>query len=514
MKTDRLLALASRLPKRLHQPTERLIRKLPGIRTLMEEEYQKLLADMETSLHPYRGQVPAFPTLPETGLPPDEILALMAPLQEQESQRWQAGQVSGAVYHGDPEHIAFMNRVYALHSQMNLLHADLWPSGAKYEAEVVAMTASMLHSQEAQRLDPDVQVCGSVTSGGTESILMAMKVYRDRARAEKGIKNPNMVLPVTAHPAFDKAGQYFGIEVRRTPVDERFRARVEAMAQTMDKNTIALVGSAPGYPHGVIDPIPEMAQLAWERGVGFHTDACLGGFVIPWAEALGYPVPVIDFRLPGVTSISVDTHKYGYAAKGTSVILYRHPRLRRYQYFTATDWPGGLYASPTMTGSRPGALVAIAWAVMVKIGRKGYLDAARRLLETGDRIREGIESIPGLFILGDPLWILAFSSHEVNIYQVMDAMTQRGWNLNGLQFPPAVHIALTLPHTQPGVADRFLNDLADAVQEVRTQPATSGGMAPIYGLAASVPFRGMVDDLLRNYLDVLYKVDTPSRMEK
>ncbi len=505
MKTDRLLALASRLPKRLHQPTERLIRKLPGIRTLMEEEYQKLLADMETSLHPYRGQVPAFPTLPETGLSPEEILALMAPLQEQESQRWQAGQVSGAVYHGDPEHIAFMNRVYALHSQMNLLHADLWPSGVKYEAEVVAMTASMLHSQEAQRLDPDVQVCGSVTSGGTESILMAMKVYRDRARAEKGIKNPNIVLPVTAHPAFDKAGQYFGIEVRRTPVDEHFQARVEAMAQAMDKNTIALVGSAPGYPHGVIDPIPELAQLAWERGVGFHTDACLGGFVIPWAEALGYPVPVIDFRLPGVTSISIDTHKYGYAAKGTSVILYRHPRLRRYQYFTATDWPGGLYASPTMTGSRPGALVAIAWAVMVKIGRKGYLDAARRLLETGDRIREGIESIPGLFILGDPLWILAFSSHEVNIYQVMDAMTQRGWNLNGLQFPPAVHIALTLPHTQAGVADRFLNDLADAVQEVRTQPATSGGMAPIYGLAASVPFRGMVDDLLRDYLDVLFR---------
>ncbi len=506
MDTNKLLDLTSYLPKRLHGPMETIIRKLPGVQEMMEQEYQKMLADMEDSLHPYKDALPTFASLPERGLEGRDIVSMMAEVQTKETERWQAGYASGAVYHGDPEHIAFMNEIYAIHSQMNPLHADLWPSAVKYEAEVVTMTASMLNAEQAEKRHDDAAICGSVTSGGTESILLAMKTYRDWARATKGVKRPNVVLPISAHPAFDKAAQYFGIELRRTPVDQRFQADVGAMAKAIDKNTIALVGSAPGFPHGVIDPIPEMAELARQHGVGFHTDACLGGFIVPWAEQLGYPVPVIDFRNAGVTSISVDTHKYGYAAKGTSVVLYRHPDLRRYQYFTATDWPGGLYASPTMAGSKPGALIAVAWAVMIKIGRAGYLDAARRILETGDHIREGIESIPGLHVLGDPLWVIAFSSDEVDIYRVMDAMAHRGWSLNGLQFPPAIHIAVTLRHTQPGVADRFLEDLAAAVKEVREQPPSQGGMAPIYGMAASIPFRGMVDDILRRYMDMLYRL--------
>ncbi len=506
MDIDKLLTLTSRLPKRLHAPLEKGIRKLPGVQRLMEREYQAMLADMEKSLRPYDEHIPSFITLPEGGKDEEEVLSMMEQMQEAETKRWVEGYVSGTVYHGDPNHIAFMNRVYALHSQLNPLHADLWPSAVKYESEVVSMTAHMLNAQEAERLHPDTEVCGTVTSGGTESILMAMKTYRDWARAEKGIKHPNVVMPVSAHPAFDKAGEYFGIEIIRTPVGPDFRADVKAMKKAINKQTIALVGSAPGYPHGIMDPIPEMADLAYQKGVGFHTDACLGGFIVPWAEKLGYPVPVIDFRLPGVTSISVDTHKYGYTAKGTSVILYRHPNLRRYQYFTATDWPGGLYASPTIAGSKPGALIAVAWAVMVKLGQQGYLDAAQRILETGDIIREGIESIPGLYVLGDPLWVIAFTSDELNIYHVLDAMAHRGWRLSGLQFPPAIHIAVTLRHTLPGIAERFLSDLAESVNEVRANPATKGGMAPIYGMAASIPFRGMVDDILRHYLDLLYKI--------
>ena len=510
MDTQKLLDLTSLLPKRLHGPMEKIVRKLPGVQDMMEQEYQKMLADMEESLHPYKDTLPTFVSLPEQGLDNQDILSMMAQVQDKERERWQAGYASGAVYHGDPEHIAFMNDVYAIHSQMNPLHADLWPSAVKYEAEVVAMTAAMLNAREAEQLHKDAAICGSVTSGGTESILLAMKTYRDWARDVKGVKRPNVVLPVSAHPAFDKAAQYFGIELRRTPVDRRFQADVNAMARAIDKNTIALVGSAPGFPHGVIDPIPDMAALARHHEIGFHTDACLGGFIVPWAEKLGYPVPVIDFRNAGVTSISVDTHKYGYAAKGTSVVLYRHPDLRRYQYFTATDWPGGLYASPTMAGSKPGALIAVAWAVMIRIGQSGYQQAAKRILETGDLIREGIESIPGLYVLGDPLWVIAFGSEELDIYRVMDAMTQRGWSLNGLQFPPAIHIAITLRHTQPGVAERFLDDLTAAVNEVREQPARQGGMAPIYGMAASIPFRGMVDDILRRYMDMLYHLPDDS----
>ena len=506
MNIDKLLTLSTRLPKRMAGPLEAGLRKIPGVKGRLETEYGKLLADMENDLHPYDDLIPSFPALPETGLDAGEILAMMEKVQDKETARWSQGYASGAVYHGDPEHIAFMNRVYAMHSQMNPLHSDLWPSAAKYEAEIVAMTANMLNADKAQRLHPDAEICGAVTSGGTESILMAMKSYRDRARKEKGVKRPNIVLPVSAHPAFDKAAQYYGIQTVRTPVDRRFQADVGAMKKAINKNTIALVGSAPGFPHGVIDPIPQMSELAHKKGVGFHTDACLGGFIVPWAEKLGYPTPVIDFRLPGVTSISVDTHKYGYAAKGTSVVLYRNKELRRYQYFTAADWPGGLYASPTMSGSKAGGLIAVCWAVLAKLGQAGYLEAAKRILETGDQLREGIESIPGLRVLGDPLWVISFTSDTADIFRILDAMAHRGWSLNGLQFPPALHIAVTLRHTQPGVAERFLSDLAGAVKEVETQPKTSGGMAPIYGMAASIPFRGMVDDLLRRYLDLLYKV--------
>ena len=240
---------------------------------------------------------------------------------------------------------------------------------------------------------------GTVTSGGTESILLAMKTYRDWARERRGITDPNVVAPTTAHVAFDKAAQYFGFDLRRIPVGADFRGDVEEMEAAIDRHTIALVGSAPTFPHGVIDPIEPLADIALHRGLGMHTDACLGGFVLPFAERLGYPVPRFDFRVPGVTSMSADTHKFGYAAKGTSVVLYRGRKLRTFQYFTATEWPGGLYFSPTLAGSRPGALSAAAWAAMVATGEQGYLDATKRILEAAALIRKGIEDTPGL-----PCW--------------------------------------------------------------------------------------------------------------
>ncbi|MCF6243073.1 MAG: pyridoxal-dependent decarboxylase, partial [Bacteroidales bacterium] len=275
----------------------------------------------------------------------------------------------------------------------------------------------------------------------------------------------------------------------------------------VNKNTVVIAGSAPSFPHGIIDPIEEMSEIARKRKIGFHTDACLGGFVLPWAEKLGYEIPLFDFRLPGVTSMSADTHKYGYAAKGTSVVLYRNLNLRHYQFYTTADWPGGLYFSPTFAGSRPGALSAACWATLVSVGEKGYLDATERIMKTAETIKKGIDEIPELYILGNPLWVIAFGSKELDVYKVLDAMTSRGWSLNGLHKPSAVHIAITLRHTQSGVAERFVKDLKEAVTEVKAQPKTEGGMAPVYGLAASIPFSGAVDDLLKRYLDILYKVD-------
>jgi glutamate/tyrosine decarboxylase-like PLP-dependent enzyme len=216
-------------------------------------------------------------------------------------------------------------------------------------------------------------------------------------------------------------------------------------------------------------------------------------------------VPGFDFSVRGVTSMSADTHKFGYAAKGTSVVLYRGARLRSFQYFTATEWPGGLYFSPTLAGSRPGALSTACWAAMVATGEDGYLEATRRVLATGAAIRRGIQAIPDLRVLGDPLWVVAFASDTVDIYRVLEQMTRRGWSLNGLHKPPAVHICVTLRHTEPGVAERFLDDLRASVEEVRAEPPAGEGMAPLYGLAATVPFRGMVADLLKKYIDLLYR---------
>jgi len=481
---------------------DRRLKRIPAVRARLEQEYERLLDGMDADLHPYRDEFEAHRALPEEGLPQESVLEEMQALQERERERWQDGYVSGAVYHGEAGHIDFLNRVYALHSQSNPLHADLWPSAVKYEAEVVAMTAEMLGGGAVQA----GEVCGTVTSGGTESILLAMKTYRDWAREKRGVRRPEIVVPVTAHAAFEKAAQYFGLKLIQIPVDRAFRADVSAARRALNRNTVALVGSAPSFPHGTIDPIEELSELARSHGVPFHTDACLGGFILPWARELGYPVPGFDFRLPGVTSISADTHKFGYAAKGSSVILYRGRELRRFQFYAAADWPGGLYFSPTFAGSRPGALIAQAWAALLATGRTGYLEATRSILETAARLRQAIESVSGLVVLGDPLWVIAFTSEVCDIFEVMDYMAQRGWNLNGLYRPPAVHICVTLRHTQPGVVERFSADLQWAVAQAREHPQQSEGLAPVYGLAARIPLRGMVGDLLKRYLDLLYRV--------
>ncbi|HEY5250661.1 MAG TPA: aminotransferase class V-fold PLP-dependent enzyme [Acidimicrobiales bacterium] len=456
---------------------------------------------LEAELRPYRETHHTYRELPATGRPRAEILAEMRELAEGEEPKWRDGFASGAVYHGGSEHVEFLNEVYAINSQANPLHPELWPSAVKYEAEIVAMTGAMLGGGEAGV----ASVCGTVSSGGTESILLAMRTYRDRALAERGISDPEMLVPLSAHAAFDKAAHYFGIRTVPVPLGSDWRADVDAARELVTDNTIVIVGSAPGFPHGVIDPIEELSELALAHGVGFHTDCCLGGFVLPFAEKLGYRVPSFDFRLPGVTSISADTHKFGFAAKGTSVILYRHRDIRQYQYYRSATWMGGLYYSPTFAGSRPGAISAECWAAMLAFGQEGYLVAAQAILEAGATIRQGVESIPGLYVLGDPLWVIAFASDELDIYAVMDQMSQRGWSLNGLQQPPAAHICVTLRHAQPGIADRFVADLASSVEVVRGQPGAAGSMAPIYGMTGAVNTRGTVEELLARYGDLQFK---------
>ncbi len=505
MKVERLLE--NPLVRRAPRATEWLLSKLqkvPAARRRIDEAFDALLSPLRRELRPYAQVVPTYDRLPDVGRRPDEVLAHLDEMARRETERWSTGRVSGAVYHGGEEHAAFMTEVYRRFGQTNPLHPDVWPSLSKFEAEIVAMAADMLGADEARR-SHGADVCGTVTSGGTESILLAMKTYRDRALAQ-GRRGPfDIVVPATAHAAFDKAGAYFGIRVKKVPVGPDFRADPAAMARAITPRTIAMAASAPSFPHGVIDPIETLSNLARANEIGFHTDACLGGFVLAFADAAGIEVPPFDFRLPGVTSMSVDTHKYGYAPKGTSVVLYRDRALRRHQYYVATEWPGGLYFSPTLAGSRPGAPVAQCWATMVRMGREGYRAAARSILQTGRRIREGIEAIEGLHVLGDPLWVIAFGSDEVDVYRVLEAMGRRGWSLNGLHHPPCVHLAVTLRHVRPGVADAFLRDLRASVEEARQAPSGEETLAPIYGMAATVPTRGLVGEMLRRYVDLLYE---------
>lgn len=467
-----------------------------------------LLAPLDALMHPYRGKLPGFECLPAHGMKREEVLALFQQLSELETGRWRDGYASGSVYNGDPEHIAFMNQAYALNSQANQLHTDIWPSAAKFEGEIVSMTAHMVGAGQttAPFGSPD-GVCGSVTSGGSESILMAMKTYRDYAREKRGITQPELVVPVSAHAAFHKASQYFCIDLKITPLDDQFRADVHAIRDAITSNTIAVVGSAVNFPYGTIDPLADIAALAHERQIGMHVDGCLGGYFLPWVEKLGHDVPAFDFRLPGVTSMSVDTHKYGFAPKGTSVVLYRGHELRQFQYFTTGDWPGGLYHSPTLSGSRPGGLSAACWASLVSFGEAGYKDATRQILAAATTMKDGVRSIPELKLLGDRTYgVFAFGSDELDIYQVLDQLSARHWALTGLQHPAGIHVSTTLRMAQPGVAERFVSDLRASVKAVQENPNAEGGFAPIYGLAASIPDKTIVHEMLRKLMDVYYRL--------
>ena len=417
--------------------------------------------DFIDGFYPYRRETTAYRAIPDEPLKRADILAEITGMAHREDEMGDEGKVSGSLYCGDHEHYDYLGEVFNQFSHANILQRDMYPSATKFEAEIIAMTLSMLHGSAAGS-----DVCGVVSSGGSESLITAMYSYREQAREERGVTKPNFVMPNTAHVALDKGGHWMDVEVRHAPIGPDFRADVSAMADMVDDQTIAVLGSAGSYPYGLIDPIEEISELALSKGIGMHVDGCLGGFVWPWAEELGYDIPLWDFRVPGVTTISADTHKYGYALKGTSTLLYRTKELRKRQYFTYPTWPGGLYLSPGLAGSRSGGLVASTWAAMVTTGRSGYLAAAKGILETAAKLRAGVDDIEGIAVMGDPKFLVAFQSVEegLDIYLVNDALKEAGWRLNSLQLPPALHFCVTRPNTKPGIIEKFIEDLRAAVQ--------------------------------------------------
>jgi glutamate/tyrosine decarboxylase-like PLP-dependent enzyme len=442
--------------------------------------------------------VPERTRIPERGRDPEELLAHMQELQGGDLD-WRGGRVWSLVYHVSEAHTEVLTRAHNLFFSENLLNPLAFKSLKRLEHEVVQMTAAMLHGPEA--------AVGSLTSGGTESLLLAVKAYRDLARRKRPwVLRPNMVVPESIHVSFDKAAHYFGVTARYAPVGADHRADLRAMRRLTDRNTILLAASAPQYPQGVMDPIEELGAFAHKKGLPLHVDACLGGYMLPWLERLGHAIPRWDFRVPGVTSVSADLHKYGYAPKGVSCLVYRDMRYMRNQFFISTDWSGGIYASPTMAGSRPGGPVAAAWASLVALGEAGFVDLARKALEVTARLRAGIEAIDGLMILGDPpATVFAWGSSDpaIDVYAVADQMAQRGWTLDRQQRPPSVHVTVNA-HNAP-VVDRYLEDLRASVDEVRAHPELKReGEAAMYGLIARVPLRGMVKRNIGRMMEDLY----------
>ncbi|EDO47839.1 predicted protein [Nematostella vectensis] len=483
------------------------LRRLPIIKDKINAEMQKSLDDMEKLAFPENKHVTFIQRLPSKGLKENELMKTLDDNYIKPSDlSWKDGKVSGTVYCGTQELTDILIKVYAKFAWSNPLHPDVFPEVRKMEAEVVRMVLSMFNG--------DKDCCGTMTGGGTESILLACKAYRDWAR-ERGISKPEIIAPVTAHAAFDKAANYFGFKLVHVPVSKDWKCDMKAMKRAISKNTIALVGSSPQFPHGMIDPIEEMGKLAKKYKLGLHVDACLGGFLVPFMEKAGYDVPLFDFRVEGVTSISADTHKYGYSPKGSSVVMYRNKDLRHHQFFVAPDWPGGIYACPTIPGSRSGGIIASTWAAMMHFGESGYVECTKKVLQTRERIEKGLRDVPGLYVFGEPIVsVVAFGSDKFDIYALGTALTGRGWCLNSLQYPPAIHLCVTLLNTQPGVADRFLKDVRECAAKLLADPnAKTAGLGAIYGMAANIPDRSIVNELACGFLDCMYNTGSNKPQE-
>ena len=367
------------------------------------------------------------------------------------------------------------------------------------------MAASLFHGPGADGASDGAVGC--MTSGGTESILVAVQNYRDRARrARPWVCSPQIVAPTTIHPAFDKAAHYFNVKLVKAAIGDDLRADVRRMASNINRNTIALLGSAPQYPHGVVDPIEELSVLALNKKLPLHVDACVGGFILPWLEKLGRQVPAWDFRLPGVTAISADLHKYGYTGKGASVLMWRSMDAMKHQFFVQADYPGGVYISPSLLGTRPGGPIAAAWAALNTLGEDGYLALATKAVEAADRIRAGVRAIPGLLVLGDSsstivAWGAAAGGPDP--FAIADRLEARGWAIDRTQHPSGVHLTVTANHLQ--IVDEYLADVRAAAAEVRSNPSLSkSGNAALYGLMAKVPVRGFVDMTVRKMMEGMY----------
>ena len=507
-----------------------LFLRAPGVRSQVQKQVSEAITKLQAKLVPSGPGVVRYLNLPKEGWSEETVLKELQSLAVMDHTRWEDGFVSGAVYHGGDSLIKIQTEAFGKFTVANPIHPDVFPGVRKMEAEIVSMVLALFNAPSG--------AAGVTTSGGTESILMACLSARQKAYAERGVTEPEMyvaptssispdtnyrsrILPETGHTAFRKAGSYFGIKVHLVACPApNYQVDIRSVTRLINSNTVLLVGSAPNFPHGIIDDISALSKLAIKRKIPLHVDCCLGSFLVPFLEKAGFETELFDFRLKGVTSISCDTHKYGFAPKGNSTVLYRDTTLRSYQYFISPDWSGGVYASPSIAGSRPGALIAGCWASLMSVGEAGYIEACSSIVGATKKIIEAIQENPGLNndleVLGHPLVsVVAFNSKTLDIYDIADAMSAKGWHLNSLQNPPAIHVAVTLPIVK--VWEKLVSDLEAVIEGEKEKERVRivegkgakgksvGDSAALYGVAGSLPNKSVVVELASGFLDTLYK---------
>ena len=437
-------------------------------------------------------------TLPEKGNSRDEVLKKLRSLKSGDA-RWHDGQMFNLIYETGTDVEQLAREAHGLFLIENALNPMAFPSLLKMENEVVSITASLTGGTE--------DTVGNLTSGGTESIFMALKAARDWARDKRPeVNHPEIVVPLTVHPAWNKAAHYLGLKIVMTPVDGNFRANVGAVKSAITANTIILGGSAVSYPHGVIDPIEDLGRLAADNHLWLHVDACLGGWILPFVRQLGYDIPPYGFDVSGVSSISADVHKYAYTPKGVSAVMYRNEELRRYQIFAYADWPGGVYATPCLAGARPGGNIAAAWAVLQYLGRQGFLELAQKAKLATEKLIDGVNDLPQLYVLGDPpATVFAIGSHDINIFELGIRMKEHGWHIDFQHLPPSIHMTVSPIHLT--IVDRFLADLTQVVPDI--PPVDSENIsdtAAMYAMLGSTTDRRMAQDFALQYMNDLYRL--------
>ncbi len=506
-----------------------LFLRAPGVRSQVQKQVAEAITKLQSKLVPSGPGITRYLTLPKEGWSEETVLKELDTLATMDHTRWEDGYVSGAVYHGGDSLMKLQTEAFGKFTVANPIHPDVFPGVRKMEAEIVSMVLGIFNAPAG--------AAGVTTSGGTESILMACLSARQKAYAERGVTEPEMydlytlhslhsltiirILPETGHTAFRKAGEYFGIKIHLvTCPAPSYQVHIPSVARLINSNTVLLVGSAPNFPHGIIDDISSLSKLAVKRRIPLHVDCCLGSFLVPFLEKAGFETELFDFRLKGVTSISCDTHKYGFAPKGNSTCLYRTASLRAYQYFISPDWSGGVYASPSIAGSRPGALIAGCWASLMSVGEAGYIKSCSEIVGATKKIIESIQDNPALNadleVMGHPLVsVVAFTSKTLDIYDIADAMSGKGWHLNSLQTPPAIHVAVTLPIVK--VWEKLVADLEAVIEGEKEKERVRivegkgakgksvGDSAALYGVAGSLPNKSVVVELASGFLDTLYK---------